>query len=567
MTPSTSTPSPRSVRACCLDGPEGLLARLRDRSRELALLDVREEGQFGLGHLLWAVNAPYSCFESVLPAFVPRLDCPLVLLDANDGVAHRAARRAQALGYRDVAVLDGGVPAWERAGHPLFKGVYVPGKVLGEWVDHRYATPFIDAQTLHGLQSDGAPVLVLDPRTEAEHAARHVPGAASCPNGELLYRFEALAPPPETLVVVACGGRTRGIVGAQTLIDAGVPHRVVALEDGNHGWQLAGLPLETGLRHRAPAPDAAQLRRASERAAALALRHGVPIIRHGQWLAWREDARRTSYLIDVRSPEEFAAGHLDGARNAPGGQLIQASDRWLGTLHARVVLADTDGVRAVQAAHWLRRLGWEAYALEPAGGAEVSVAPGPTGASAAHVSADRAARVEAAVGDVPRYAPEIDPVAALALCRQGALPVCVERSDAFLVERPTGAIWANRARLDRLHPALREGRPLLLFSDDGRLAQLAAVDLLESSPRTPVHVVRGGQTAWVAAGLPMESGHAGDLPDEDRIDFLFWAHDRRRGNAQAMRAYLAWEKQLVAQAAQEPAGFPLGQHSFDFPAP
>lgn len=567
MSPSIAASSGAPFRTCGLDGPEGLLARLRDRSRELALLDVREEGQFGLGHPLWAVNAPYSSFEAVLPAFVPRLDCPLFLLDANDGVAHRAARRAQALGYRDVTVLEGGVPAWERAGHPLFKGVYVPGKVLGEWVDHRFATPVIDAHSLHALQRDGAPVLVLDPRTEAEHAARHVPGAASCPNGELLYRFEALAPTPETLVVVACGGRTRGIVGAQTLIDAGVPHRVVALEDGNHGWQLAGLPLEAGLRHRIPAPDAAQLRRARERVAAMALRHGVPTIHHNQWLAWREDTGRTSYLIDVRSPEEFAAGHLDGARNAPGGQLIQASDRWLGTLHARVVLVDTDGVRAVQAAHWLRRLGWDAYALEPTSGP--GVPPGPVLASAADptVSADRAARVEAPVGDVPHYAPEVDAVAALALCREGALPVCVDRSDAFLAERPVGAVWANRAQLEPLQPALREGRPLLLFSADGRLAQLVAADLLESWPQASVQVVRGGQAAWFAAGLPLEPGQADELTDEARIDFLFWAHDRRRGNAEAMRAYLEWEKQLVSQAAHEPAGFPLGQHSSPSPLP
>lgn len=538
---------------------QALIAALRDDRRELALLDVREEGQFGLGHSLWAVNTPYSRLESVVAGLVPRLDCPIVLLDDDDGVADRAARRLAALGYKDVAALQGGVPAWRAAGHPLFNGVFVPGKVLGEWIERRCGTPSIDADTLQAFRAEGRPLLILDPRTEAEHAARHVPDAVSCPNGELLYRYGALAPLAETLVVVACGGRTRGIVGAQTLIDAGVPQRVVALADGNHGWQLAGHALESGLLRRAGRPDADQAAQGRTLAAALTRAHGVPVIDLETLQAWRRDPSRTTIVLDVRTPQEYARGTLHGARSAPGGQLVQASDRWLGTLRARVVLVDDDGVRAVQSALWLRRLGWQASALQMAGPAAESAAPaGVAGnADAAAISADRAARVDPEIGEVPRVAPEIDTGQAHTQWRNGAQAVCVDSSEAFLAAHPPGALWANRARLDAVLALARGGMPVLLFSADGRLAQLAAADVLEHAPGARVAVVRGGETAWAADGLPLEAGAQGDIAPEHRIDFLYWAHDRRRGNAQAMKAYLEWEKQLVSQAESEPGGFPL----------
>ena len=55
-----------------------------------------------------------------------------------------------------------------------------------------------------------------------------------------------MAPKPETLVVVNCAGRTRSIIGAQSLINAGVPNKVVALRNGTMGWNLAGFKPDSG---------------------------------------------------------------------------------------------------------------------------------------------------------------------------------------------------------------------------------------------------------------------------------------------------------------------------------
>ena len=192
-----------------------------------------------------------------------------------------------------------------------------------------------------------------------------IPGGVSCPNGELALRIGALVPDPATRIVVNCAGRTRSIIGAQTLIDFGVPNPVVALENGTQGWFLADLQLDHGASRRYGAlPGAADLGALRERARALAAARGVAFVGSDEVKGWLADPSRTTYLLDVRTPEEYAAGAVPGFAHAPGGQLVQATDQWIGTRGARVVLADDESVRAPMTAQWLRQLGHEAYVLE-----------------------------------------------------------------------------------------------------------------------------------------------------------------------------------------------------------
>src|SRR5699024_8399227 len=87
---------------------------------ELAVLDVREHGQYGEAHLFFAVSLPYSCLEAEVDRLVPRCTVRIVVYDDNDGVAQKSVARLQALGYTDVYYLEGGAQAWEDAGYTLF---------------------------------------------------------------------------------------------------------------------------------------------------------------------------------------------------------------------------------------------------------------------------------------------------------------------------------------------------------------------------------------------------------------------------------------------------------------
>src|SRR4051812_42095219 len=89
--------------------------------RELALLDVREAGEFGESHLLFATPAPYSRLELDVVTLVPRRSTRIVLCDeGHSNVAQRAASRLAALGYTDVGLLEGGTRGWAAAGFSLF---------------------------------------------------------------------------------------------------------------------------------------------------------------------------------------------------------------------------------------------------------------------------------------------------------------------------------------------------------------------------------------------------------------------------------------------------------------
>ena len=118
---------------------------------ELALLDAREEGEFGASHLFWAVPCPLSRREMRARALLPRLSTRIVCVDDGRGVAEQLAAWLEGIGASDVSVLAGGTPAWAAAGHVLFSGVNVPSKAFGEWVEHQYGTESVEAAELQCL--------------------------------------------------------------------------------------------------------------------------------------------------------------------------------------------------------------------------------------------------------------------------------------------------------------------------------------------------------------------------------------------------------------------------------
>lgn len=506
---------------------------------EIALVDVREHGQHGEGHPFLAVSLPYSRLELGLPALVPNATVRLVLCDGGDGVAERAARRAEALGYSGVHILSGGVEAWRAAGCTLYAGVNVPSKAFGELVETARHTPHVTAGELKAMQEAGEDLAILDGRTFAEYQRMSIPNGVSCPNGELALRIGGLVPDPETKIVVNCAGRTRSIVGAQTLIDLGIPNPVYALENGTQGWFLAGLQLDHGASRRHEGrPAAIGLDALQARVRTLAESRGVAFVSPGEVAAWLADGSRTTYLLDVRTQEEFAAAPVPGFAHAPGGQLVQATDHWIGTRGARVVLLDDEEVRAPMTAQWLRQLGHEACVLEGGSTAAATLA-GP----------------RSAVPQLADPAPMAPAELAQRLRGGGVRLLDLRPSMSYRKQHIDGAAWAIRPRLASA-VADAAGQPVVLVADAPGVAALAALDLAEAGVRE-VRLLDGGHEAARASCLPMAA--TPDSPsDAECIDFLFFTHARHDGDAAAARQYLAWELALVDQLdAQERAVFRL----------
>lgn len=496
--------------------------------REIALLDVREHGQYGEGHPLFAVNCPFSVLEARVVDLVPSLKTRVVVFDDADGVAERAAAAMQDMGYTDISILNGGAAGWAAAGYSLFKGVNVPSKAFGELVEERMGTPSISAEELKAMIDRGENLVVLDGRDPAEYSRMNIPTARSCPNAELGYRIDSIASEPETRVVINCAGRTRSIIGAQTLINLGIPNRVAALRNGSQGWQLAGFELEYGNDPGAFATlDGAALAAAQNRARRFAAANDIRFISPATLDEWQDDAARTTFVFDVRTAEEFAAGHLAGARHAPGGQLVQATDHWVAVRNARIVLCCDLGPRAVTTCFWLKAMGHDAVVLNLDVGTVEDAETGPVSPQ------------------LPENVAEIETCTAsfaARFAREGGVLLDASESKDFRKGHLDGAIWAIRPRLRQAD--IPEGAPVLVCGPLEKAGQIA-LDLVEAG-HGDVRLVEGTTDVWRAEGLAVVASPESPA-DDDMIDFLFFVHDRHSGVLESARAYLAWEAGLVAQ--------------------
>jgi rhodanese-related sulfurtransferase len=502
---------------------------------ELALLDAREEGEFGASHLFWSIPCPLSQAELRARALLPRRGTRIVCTDDGSGLAERLATWLEADGCTDVSVLDGGTKAWADAGYVLFSGVNVPSKAFGEWVEHHYGTESVDPPELKAWLDSGRDMVVLDSRTLEEFTRMSIPSGISVPGGELAYRIADLVPNPKTLVVVNCAGRTRSIMGAESLRRAGIPNKVVALRNGTMGWELAGLRCDRGRAERFPPGTPKSLPLALERASRFANETGVQVIDAAQLAAFEADPTRSLYVLDVRDPPEYRADHRPGSVNAPGGQLVQATDRWVGVRGARIVLLDDTGARARMSAAWLRLMG-HADVFVVAGGLDAVRASGKPAPGVPELHA------KAATIDVPDLVRLLD-------AGDGTIVVDLARSVDYRDGHIPGALWGIRTRLAALAPRLAEARHVVLTSPDGRLARLAIAEA-RALTRGDVAALAGGTEAWHAHGRPLVKDRT-TPPDEACVDCYLRPYDRNAGIEEAMHAYLSWEIDLVHEIVRD----------------
>ncbi|TYL90520.1 thiosulfate sulfurtransferase [Bradyrhizobium rifense] len=339
---------------------------------EIALLDLRHEAAFATGHPLFAANIAVDRIAIEAAVRLPRKDAPVVLFDDGEGLVAAGAERLAALGYSNVRALDGGLKAWRAAGYEVFEDVNSYSKAFGELVEARRHTPSFSADEVAKLIADKANIAILDVRRFDEYATMNIPGSVSVPGAELVLRAGQAAPDPDTTIIVNCAGRTRSIIGTQSLINAGVPNKVRALRNGTIGWTLARHTLAHGADRRGAIGS---FEGGPANARDVAYHAGVRHIGANEMSALVGETSRTLYRFDVRDAEEYAAGHIPGFRHYPGGQLVQETDMAAPVRGARILLTDDKGVRADITASWLAQMGWEVYVLEGGYAGTLEVSP------------------------------------------------------------------------------------------------------------------------------------------------------------------------------------------------
>jgi rhodanese-related sulfurtransferase len=515
------------------------LRTLLASGEEYALIDVRESGVTAdEGSILLAVSIPLSVLELKVGLLVPRRNTPVITYDGGEGeLAQRGAARLRTLGYTDVRVLEGGIRAWAAAGHKVHSGGdHVIGQAFGEWIEEVYKTPHISVPEFLERQAAGEDIVLLDSRPIGEFISHSLPTGTSIPGAELVYRAGEVVHSPDTLVVVNCAGRTRSILGAQVLINAGLPNRVVALEGGTQSWVLEGHELDHGKESAAPLPTGAALDVAKAAGARFGERFEIEHIDAATLKSFGNDDTRSLYVLDVRPPEEFAAGHLPGSLSAPSWDVAPWVFRYVGTHNSRVVLVDNDGVRATVAASWITQIGWsEVFVLDNAfDGVELETGPVSRPALELPISGFTA----------------VTPDQLSAVLTDTTLLLDVAPSPEYRAGHIPGARFAIRARLADSLTQLRGTDPIVVTSTDGVLARYAAADIAAVTDR-PVQVLDGGTTAWRNAGLPLDTEHVVWLHEPNDVVSSGWRETDLEARKAGFRRYLSWELGLVAELDQD----------------
>ncbi|MBU3628050.1 rhodanese homology domain-containing protein [Polynucleobacter sp. AP-Reno-20A-A9] len=507
---------------------------------EIAFLDVREEDPHAQEHPLFAANLPFSRVEIDAYAKLPKKTTPIVTLDDGEGFAQLAAQRFINLGYTDVSVFDGGVQGWKSAGGEVFKDVNVPSKSFGEFVESKRHTPSLSAQEVKQLIDNKEDVVVVDVRRFDEYNTMSIPTGISVPGAELVLRLPELAPNPKTKVIVNCAGRTRSIIGTQSLINAGIPNEVNALRNGTIGWTLAGQELDKGQSRKFQEVSDDTRNEAAVRARSVADRAGVKRASLSDVQTWKAQSDRTTYFFDTRTPDEYEAGHLPGFRSVPGGQLVQETEMVAPVRGARVVLVDPSGggVRANMPASWLAQMAWDIYVLD---GVNVS-------------DLTEKGVWKTPLPNLPTIE-SVDAVTASNWLKSDSNTIAIDFSTHanYVKGHIPGSWYALRSQLAEAMKKIPQVDRYVITSSPAELSLFAAQEV-QALTEAEVLVLEGGNAAWIKAGLDQEKGpsHLASPP----LDRYKRPYEGTSVDPAAMQAYLDWEFGLVEQLGKD------GTHHF-----
>ena len=508
------------------------LARLMESNERFAVFDVRERGEYNQCQIPNATSLPRSQIEFRIAQLVPDLKVRLIIYDEGGARAPLALSTLVRLGYEHVAILDGGLSAWQSHGRLTSSGVNVPSKAFGERVHHERNVPDLAPEELKSLQDRSTDLIILDVRTPEEYARFCIPGGINVPGGDLILWAEELKQRKATNVIVNCAGRTRSIIGAAALRRLGVGN-VRALRNGTMGWVLAGFELEDKPERTPPPAPATDAEAATAVARRIAEEESIP------WISALELSRRLQtktidYMIDVRSQGEFAGGHVPESINVPGGQAVQRADDFIAVRNGQIVFISNESARAVMAAYWYRHMGFSHLAALQ-GGLRGWVESG-------GILEKGSIRNEPLSFEAARRATRLDPRGVEVKTRdQSVLLLDVGTSLDFETSHIPGAKWISRGWLELKLPELYpdRNRPMVIACRDGRQSILAALTLGELA-YSDVVVLDGGVSAWSAAGFHTQQGLDGCLVEPNDVVLS----PSIRGTKEDMQRYLDWELQL-----------------------
>jgi len=508
---------------------ETLKSWLSDKD-EIAFIDVREIGQHTKGHPFFSISIPYSLFELNLEILIPNKKTKMILLDQNDGISILAYKAATLIGYSNLFILEEGVNGWINAGYKLFDGINVPSKSFGELIEKHFHTPSITAKELNKKQKNNENCIVIDGRPFDEYQKMSIPNSICCPNGELAYRVSSHVKDINTEIIINCAGSTRSIIGAQTLIDLGISNKVKALENGTQGWFLSDLCLDHNKSNFLDVrPDDTELKKIQNKIFKLLINHNINLIDFSKAQELILDKNKSTFIFNVTNSNK----NMSSIRHVPGGQLIQATDKYIGVLNATLILVDDgDLIRAGTTAIWLKKMGYQVHILRKE-----------------TVNTNKLKlKKQLPLKEQKLNVFEIEKLTNL----KNIVLYDIRSSENFMKKRIKNSIWLNRANLRKVK--IKKQQQIIIITDEFDKARLVINDIEEMNLGCVISLYK-----WKENELINHSNIIDNkpilFPKKDCIDFNFHTYKRHKGSKSHANQYLKWEIGLINKMDKQELSF------------
>lgn len=534
------------------------LNNLREKNVTHALMDVREKTEYEKRSILGASIAPRRLLEYRISHFVPAKNTKVILCDDDGRRAKLAAHTLEKNGYTNVFYLDGGIEAWEEEGYLLVDGLNVTSKALGELVAKYHDVPELDANKVKELMDKGEDIVIIEVRPyEEARKSGSLPGAINIPGFDLSLKIFDYVKEGRK-IVMTCAGRTRSIIATQTLRLMGIDE-VYDFKNGIMGWLLNGFELQKEICPGSK-PSEYSIKVSKEVASRLSREESIEFISVEKFQSLFENTQETSYFFDVRSKEEYEAGHIPGTISVPGGQVIQLTDEVISVRQGNIVLICDEFVRAVITAYWCKQLGfnnvfvleggvyeWQRKGLQIKKGSENILPIGYWERKG--LQANNGSENMLPIG----YNEALNRVRFIAanslknLLEQNSSIVVVDVSISSDFERGhiKDSHWISRGWLEfKIGDVASQKDFLCVICSNGVDSILAAVTLEEMGYEN-VSALEGGFKAWKESGFPVESGSAGIIDEPD--DVFVKSYERTIGMKEAMERFLTWEENISSE--------------------
>jgi rhodanese-related sulfurtransferase len=520
-------------------------------NEEIAVIDVRYQEEFIRDQILASVSIPIDRLDIEVPFKLPNPSVLIVIIAGNEKEAIFATNKLSHLGYKNAKVLKGGIDAWKEQGKPTFQDVNAESKAFGEFIEHAYHTPNITPQELYENIKNGWDGVIIDCRPAKEHIFSHIPGAIHIPGGDIYQKLHKVVKNKDCHIVIHCGGRTRGIIAAQSIINAGICNPVRVLTNGTMGWHLCGYELEQGLNSIdvscKSGPARGDFPSIDKQNFQVLKIEGLDITQINEMVA--PEQGRTVYIFDLRPKDTL------GVRNSVGqlvtaGQLIQATDEYVVVRGARIILADDDVLRAKITASWLRQMGWH----------ETFV----------HIITPNSEKVLFPLIPMENTYSEVEQVeiGQLMDLRQKVRVTIIDvsQSHEYLAGHIPGAGYCPRHQLPQVVKDLQDQFEVFVLTSKNPKMSLAAANDMKTSEKK-ILVLKGGNEAWAETDVKLtigaerllgctpwlneEFGQAIEQKKSLIKNFVDWELERffdpetTEHIEDAMKKYLNWEIDLV----------------------